>query len=68
MSTWKYLTSLQILISVCCSVEAPIIYQPDPDFESFDGRAQSESWLEIPLKADRQLPMTCCVSLCPSAR
>ncbi|KAI0697508.1 hypothetical protein C8T65DRAFT_582572 [Cerioporus squamosus] len=44
-------------------VEAPIIYQPDPDFESFDGRAHSESWLEIPLRADRQLPMTCCVTL-----
>ncbi|KAI0754332.1 hypothetical protein C8Q80DRAFT_1216421 [Daedaleopsis nitida] len=45
-------------------VEAPIIYQPDPDFQSLDGSAmQTDSWLEIPLKADRQLPMTCAVTL-----
>ncbi|KAI0760363.1 hypothetical protein C8Q74DRAFT_222201 [Fomes fomentarius] len=45
-------------------VDAPIIYQPDPDFQSFDGLAmQTESWLEIPLKADRQLPITCAVTL-----
>ena len=40
-----------------------MVYQPDPDFQSFDGLAmQSESWLEIPLKSDRPLPMTCAVS------
>lgn len=49
-------------------VDAPIVYQPDPDFQSFDGLAmQTESWLEIPLKADRQLPITCAVSPSPHA-
>lgn len=44
-------------------MDAPIVYQPDADFQSFDGHAmKSESWLEIPLKADRSLPMTCAVS------
>ena len=43
------------------SVDAPIIYQPDLDFQSLDGMP-SESWLEIPLKSDRSLPFTCAVS------
>ncbi|EJF59724.1 hypothetical protein DICSQDRAFT_88794 [Dichomitus squalens LYAD-421 SS1] len=45
-------------------VEAPVIYQPDPGFQSLDGSAMKpESWLEIPLKSDRSLPFTCAVTL-----
>ncbi|KAI0642776.1 hypothetical protein C8Q79DRAFT_234184 [Trametes meyenii] len=45
-------------------VEAPVLYQPDPDFQSLDGLAmQKESWLEIPLKSDRPLPVACAVTL-----
>ncbi|EIW55037.1 uncharacterized protein TRAVEDRAFT_153349 [Trametes versicolor FP-101664 SS1] len=45
-------------------VEAPVLYQPDADFQSFDGLAmQKDSWLEIPLKSDRPLPVACAVTL-----
>ncbi|KAH9852260.1 hypothetical protein C2E23DRAFT_826562 [Lenzites betulinus] len=45
-------------------VEAPVLYQPEPDFQSLDGLAmQKESWLEIPLKSDRSLPVACAVTL-----
>ncbi|KAH9941719.1 uncharacterized protein BXZ73DRAFT_74910 [Epithele typhae] len=45
-------------------VEAPIIYQPEADFQSLDGHAmQGESWLEIPLKADRPVPFSCAVTI-----
>ncbi|KAI0631232.1 hypothetical protein C8Q77DRAFT_195003 [Trametes polyzona] len=45
-------------------VEAPVLYQPEPDFQSLDGLAmQKESWLEIPLKSDRPLPVACAVTL-----
>ncbi|KAI0763438.1 hypothetical protein BD413DRAFT_208395 [Trametes elegans] len=43
-------------------VEAPILYQPEPDFHSADG-TQQDSWLEIPLKSDRSLPVVCAVTL-----
>ncbi|KAJ8468336.1 hypothetical protein ONZ51_g9708 [Trametes cubensis] len=43
-------------------VEAPLLYQPEPDFQSLDG-LQKESWLEIPLKSERALPFTCAVTL-----
>ncbi|KAI8972901.1 hypothetical protein BD414DRAFT_499802 [Trametes punicea] len=43
-------------------MEAPTLYQPEPDFQSLDG-AQEESWLEIPLKSDRALPFACAVTL-----
>lgn len=46
-------------------MEAPVLYQPDADFQSFDGLAmQKDSWLEIPLKSDRPLPVACAVSDC----
>ncbi|KAI0355973.1 hypothetical protein OH77DRAFT_1538177 [Trametes cingulata] len=45
-------------------VEAPMLYQPEPDFQSLDGHTmQKESWLEIPLKSDRHLPFACAVTL-----
>ncbi|CDO74586.1 hypothetical protein BN946_scf184583.g13 [Trametes cinnabarina] len=43
-------------------IEAPVLYQPEADFQSLDG-LQKESWLEIPLKSDRALPFVCAVTL-----
>ncbi|KAJ7260471.1 hypothetical protein B0H12DRAFT_1181924 [Mycena haematopus] len=37
----------------------PIIVQPDPDFHSMDG----SSWIEIPLKCHRPVPIHCAVTL-----
>ncbi|KAL7277235.1 hypothetical protein ACG7TL_009087 [Trametes sanguinea] len=43
-------------------LEAPVLYQPEADFQSLDG-LQKESWLEIPLRSDRPLPFVCAVTL-----
>ncbi|KZT01244.1 uncharacterized protein LAESUDRAFT_687030 [Laetiporus sulphureus 93-53] len=46
------------------SVEAPIVFEPDADFESLDGRElQPESWAEVQLRSDRPLPFTCVAAL-----
>ncbi|KAI0346440.1 hypothetical protein BDW22DRAFT_756700 [Trametopsis cervina] len=45
-------------------MDAPIIFQPDVDFQSHDGTSMDpESWLEIPLHSDRTIPFKCAVTL-----
>ncbi|PCH35381.1 hypothetical protein WOLCODRAFT_139875 [Wolfiporia cocos MD-104 SS10] len=45
-------------------VEAPIIFEPECDFESFDGRSmEHEAWVEMPLHPDRPVPFKCAVAL-----
>ncbi|KAF7360743.1 hypothetical protein MVEN_00806200 [Mycena venus] len=39
----------------------PIIVQPDPDFHSLDG--SQSSWIEIPLRSQRPVPVRCAVTL-----
>ncbi|KAJ7598994.1 hypothetical protein C8J56DRAFT_179396 [Mycena floridula] len=43
-------------------LEIPFLFQPDADFESLDGRDR-DSWLEMPLRADRPMPFKCAVTL-----
>jgi len=46
------------------TVNAPIVFQPEHDFESLDGRSlEPESWIEIPLRSERPIPFTCAVAL-----
>lgn len=49
------------------SLEVPILLQPDTDFQSMDAtRISPDSWLEMPLKSERRMPVRCAVSLsCP---
>ncbi|KAI0701370.1 hypothetical protein BC835DRAFT_245424 [Cytidiella melzeri] len=44
-------------------LEAPILLQPEADFQSQDGSLEPESWLEIPLHSDRAIPFKCAVTL-----
>ncbi|KAA1472559.1 hypothetical protein DENSPDRAFT_778464 [Dentipellis sp. KUC8613] len=45
-------------------LEIPILFQPDSDFLSLDGLSnEPESWLEIPLRSDRPIPIQCAVTL-----
>ncbi|KAF8556046.1 hypothetical protein OG21DRAFT_1507002 [Imleria badia] len=45
-------------------LEAPILFQPDTDFQSVDGSAmQPQSWLEMPLMPERPIPFNCAVTL-----
>ncbi|EGN92882.1 hypothetical protein SERLA73DRAFT_98668 [Serpula lacrymans var. lacrymans S7.3] len=45
-------------------LEAPILFQPDTDFQSLDGLSMDpECWLEMPLKADRPIPFQCALTL-----
>ncbi|KAH7886830.1 hypothetical protein F5I97DRAFT_2018745 [Phlebopus sp. FC_14] len=45
-------------------LEAPILLQPDDDFESLDGSSRkTDSWLEMPLKSERLIPFQCAVAL-----
>ncbi|CCL98207.1 uncharacterized protein FIBRA_00201 [Fibroporia radiculosa] len=45
-------------------VEAPIIFAPETDFESLDGRSlEPESWVEIPLRSERPIPFSCAVAI-----
>jgi hypothetical protein len=47
-----------------CRLEAPILFQPDADFQSLDGSAiEPESWLEMPLKSERPIPFNCAVRI-----
>jgi len=45
------------------SLEVPFLLHPDTEFNCVDASATAaESWLEMPLKADRPLPVRCAVS------
>lgn len=47
---------------IYCRLEAPVLYQPDTDFQSLDGLyLEPDSWLEIPLRSDRPIPFKCAV-------
>ncbi|KAG5651835.1 hypothetical protein H0H81_007241 [Sphagnurus paluster] len=44
-------------------LEAPILFQPDQDFQSIDASPENpQSWLEMPLRSDRPIPFRCAVS------
>lgn len=44
-------------------LEAPVLFQPDIDFQSVDGSAmEPQSWLEMPLMSERPIPFHCAVS------
>ncbi|KAH9933732.1 uncharacterized protein B0H18DRAFT_870310 [Fomitopsis serialis] len=46
------------------SIEAPIIFEPDRDFESLDGRSRDkDTWLEATLHPERPVPFTCAVAI-----
>ena len=58
------LTSEYSELNILFRLEAPIIYQPDTDFQSLDGLyLEPDSWLEIPLRSDRPIPFKCAVSV-----
>ncbi|KIY70701.1 hypothetical protein CYLTODRAFT_419525 [Cylindrobasidium torrendii FP15055 ss-10] len=45
-------------------LEAPILYQPDHDFNSASvSTTASDSWLEMPLRTDRPVPFRCAITL-----
>ena len=46
------------------SVEAPIVFQPEMDFDCLDGISKKpNAWLELPLRTDRSsVPFQCAVS------
>ncbi|RDB30650.1 hypothetical protein Hypma_005833 [Hypsizygus marmoreus] len=46
------------------TLEVPILYHPDADFQSVDAIPQNpQSWLEMPLRSDRPIPFRCAVTL-----
>jgi len=45
-------------------VNATILYEPEPDFQSRDGlHVEPDAWLEIPLASDRPVPFKCAITL-----
>ncbi|KZT71888.1 hypothetical protein DAEQUDRAFT_736398 [Daedalea quercina L-15889] len=45
-------------------VEAPIIFEPENDFESLDGHSlDKHAWLEVPLRPERPVPFTFAVAI-----
>lgn len=47
------------------SIEAPIIFQPETDFDCLDVPSKPQAWLELPLRTDRfHVPFQCAVSVC----
>ncbi|KAF9051352.1 hypothetical protein BJ165DRAFT_1340545 [Panaeolus papilionaceus] len=45
-------------------LEVPIIIQPDAEFQCAEASATgSDSWLEMPLKSDRPIPVRCAITL-----
>ncbi|KAH9478449.1 hypothetical protein JR316_0008904 [Psilocybe cubensis] len=45
-------------------LEVPFLIQPDADFQCADASvATPESWLEMPLKSDRPIPVRCAITL-----
>lgn len=52
------------LMLILFSLEIPILFQPDTDFQSLDGiPPHPDSWLEMPLSPDRPVPFRCAVSV-----
>ncbi|KZV75892.1 hypothetical protein PENSPDRAFT_14991 [Peniophora sp. CONT] len=44
-------------------LEIPIRFQPEPEFQSADVSTVYNSWLEIPLRAERSVPFQCAVTI-----
>ncbi|KAG6377543.1 Vps16, C-terminal region-domain-containing protein [Boletus reticuloceps] len=45
-------------------LEAPVLFQPDTDFQSIDSSAlEPQPWLELPLMSERPIPFNCAVTL-----
>ncbi|KDR80312.1 hypothetical protein GALMADRAFT_242672 [Galerina marginata CBS 339.88] len=45
-------------------LEVPFLIQPDTDFQCADASTTTpESWLEMPLKSDRPIPVRCAITL-----
>ncbi|KAF8903298.1 hypothetical protein CPB84DRAFT_1774459 [Gymnopilus junonius] len=45
-------------------LEVPFLIQPDTDFQCIDASATTpESWLELPLRPDRPIPVRCAITL-----
>ncbi|KAF9787895.1 hypothetical protein BJ322DRAFT_1105935 [Thelephora terrestris] len=45
-------------------IEAPIIFQPETDFDCLDAPSKPQAWLELPLRTDRShVPFQCAVTL-----
>ncbi|KAF9652634.1 hypothetical protein BDM02DRAFT_3183340 [Thelephora ganbajun] len=45
-------------------IEAPIIFQPETDFDFVDGSWKPQAWLELPLRTDRsRVPFQCAITL-----
>ncbi|KAF7316195.1 hypothetical protein MIND_00137700 [Mycena indigotica] len=60
MATW----TPSLLTYQSSIIQIPIILQPDPEFHSIDGSpGKQDSWLEIPLKAQRPVPVRCAITL-----
>lgn len=48
----------------CQRLEVPFILQPDTDFQCIDASGTTaDSWLEMPLRPDRPIPVRCAVSV-----
>lgn len=63
-SEWCKLHLTVALVNQNCSLEVPILIEPDSDFQSVDATILNpDSWLEMPLKSDRPLPFRCAVSI-----
>ncbi|VDB96021.1 unnamed protein product [Peniophora sp. CBMAI 1063] len=44
-------------------IEIPVRFQPEPEFQSADVPTVYNSWLEIPLRAERSVPFQCAVTI-----
>ncbi|KAF8439095.1 hypothetical protein L210DRAFT_3612762 [Boletus edulis BED1] len=45
-------------------LEAPVLLQPDTDFQSIDSSAlEPQHWMELPLMSERPIPFNCAVTL-----
>ncbi len=55
---------IAVLTFSLVSLEVPFILQPDAEFQCADASGTTpESWLEMPLIADRPIPVRCAVSI-----
>ena len=58
MSIVTYVLTMSLIY---CSLEVPFIVQPEAEFQSLDAVQADKSWLEMPLKSDRPIPVRCAV-------